>query len=329
MKAVVCTRYGFPKAFELKDVEKPVPGDNEVLVEIHASSVTFSNQIFMNNKFFIFRLIFGKKTMPDTGTPGSDMAGRVVAVGKNVKKFKPGDEVYGDLFGRAKGAFAEYACAPENLMALKPANLSFEQAAAAPESALVALVGLRDYGKVQQGQKVLIYSASGGIGTFAVQMAKYYGAEVTGVCSARNLELVRSLGADHVIDYTKEDFTKSGQLYDMIFAVRKSPSIYAIKRALSPKGIYVSTAGPSPSRLFQEFFIGPQIFKGSDKKVAVIDLDVNQRDLVFIKELIEAGKVKPVIDRIYPLSEISEAFRYYARGHARGKVVISMEHATA
>jgi NADPH:quinone reductase-like Zn-dependent oxidoreductase len=325
MKAIVCSKYGLPKAIELKEVEKPVPRDNEVLVEIHASSVTFSNQIFVNNRFFLFRLI-GKKVMPDTGIPGSDMAGRVVAIGRDVKQFKPGDEVYGDMFGRVKGAFAEYVCSQENLLALKPANLSFEEAAAVPESALVALVGLRDYGKIKAGQQVLIYSASGGIGTFAVQIAKYYGAEVTGVCSTRNLELVRSLGADHVIDYTKEDCTKNGQLYDLIFAVRKSPSIYAIKRALSPKGIYVSTAGPSPSRLFQEFFIGPRIFKNSDKKVAVINLQINPGDLVFITELIEAGKVKPVIDRSYPLSEVPEAFRYYAKGHTRGKVVITVEH---
>ena len=325
MKAIVCTKWGLPKAIELKEVEKPSPRDNEVLVEVHASSVTFSNQIFVNNRFFLFRLI-AKKVMPETGIPGSDMAGRVVAIGRDVKQFKPGDEVYGDMFGRVKGAFAEYVCSPEHLLALKPSNLSFEESAAVPESAHVALVGLRDYGKIKAGQKVLIYSASGGIGTFAVQIAKYYGAEVTGVCSTRNLELVRSLGADHVIDYTKEDCTRNGQHYDLIFAVRKSPSIFAIKRALSPGGIYVSTAGPSPSRLFQEFFIGPRIFKNSDKKVAVINLQINQGNMVFIKELIEAGKVKPVIDRSYPLSQVPEAFRYYAKGHARGKVVITVEH---
>ena len=326
MKAIVCTRYGLPKAIELREVGRPVPRDNEVLVEVHASSVTYSNQIFTSSKFFPFRLIFGKQMMPDSRIPGSDMAGRVVAISKDVKQFRIGDEVYGDLFGRAKGAFAEYVCAPENLLALKPTNLSFAEAAAVPESARVALQGLRDYGKIQKGQKVLIYSASGGIGTFAVQIAKHYGAEVTGVCSSRNLDMVRSLGADHVIDYTREDFTKNGQQYDLIFAVRRTRSIWAIKRALGPGGVYVSTACPSISRLFQEFFIGPRILRNDDKKVAVIRLDANQKDLVFMRELIEAGKVKPVIDRRYPLGEVSEAFRYYAKGHARGKVVITVEH---
>ena len=326
MKAIVCTKYGLPKAIELREVERPVPRDNEVLVEVHASSVTYSNQIFTNNRFFLFRLIFGKQMMPDSRIPGLDMAGRAVAIGKDVKQFGPGDEVYGDLFGRAKGAFAEYVCAPENLLALKPTNLSFAEAAAVPESARVALQGLRDYGNIEKGQKVLIYSASGGIGTFAVQIAKYYGAEVTGVCSSRNLDMVRSLGAHHVIDYTEEDFTQNGQHYDLIFAARKTRSIFALRRALSPRGIYVSTAGPSMSRLFQEFFIGPRIFRNDDKKVAVIRLDANQKDLILIKELVEAGKVKPVIDRCYPLSEVPEAFRYYGKGHARGKVVITVEH---
>jgi NADPH:quinone reductase-like Zn-dependent oxidoreductase len=326
MKAIVCTRYGLPKAIELREVEKPVPKDNEVLVEVHASSVTFSNLILVSSRLFLFRLIFGKKLIPKSRIPGTDMAGRVVAVGRNARQFKPGDDVYGDLFGSNKGGFAEYVCAPENVLALKPANISFEEAAAVPESALVALRGLRDKGQIQKGQRVLIFSASGGIGTFAVQIAKYFGAEVTGVCSARNLDMVRSLGADHVIDYTKEDFTRSGQHYDLIFAARKTRSIFAIKRALAPSGIYVSTGGPSLSRLFQEFFIGPRILKNSDKRVVVIDIHMDQKDLVFIKELVEAGKVRPVIDRRYPLSQVSDAFRYYAKGHARGKVVITVEH---
>jgi NADPH:quinone reductase-like Zn-dependent oxidoreductase len=326
MKAIVCTRYGLPKAIELREVEKPVPKDNEVLVEVHASSVTFSNLILVSSKLFLFRLILGRQLIPKSRIPGTDMAGRVVAVGRSAKQFKPGDEVYGDLFGGNKGGFAEYVCAPENVLALKPANISFEEAAAVPESALVALRGLRDKGQIQKGQRVLIYSASGGIGTFAVQIAKYFGAEVTGVCSTRNLDMVRSLGADHVIDYTKEDFTRSGQHYDLIFAARKTRSVLAITRALTPSGIYVSTGGPSISRLLQEFFIGPRILKNSDKRVVVIDIHMDQKDLVFIKELIEAGKVRPVIDRRYPLSQVSEAFRYYAEGHARGKVVITVEH---
>ncbi len=325
MKAIVCTNYGLLKPFELKEVEEPIPKEDEVLVEVHASSVTYSNTIFVSRKAFPFRLLLGKRLMPNTRIPGSDIAGRVVAIGGGVKQFKPGDEVYGDLPLRIKGGYAEYACAPENVLALKPTNLSFQEAAAVPESALVALQGLRDYGRIKEGQKALIYSASGGIGTFAVQIAKYYGAEVIAVCSKRNLDMVRSLGADHVIDYTEEDFTKDGQRYDLIFAARYTRSIWAMKRALGPNGIYVSTAGPSPSRLFQEFFIGPRILKNEGKKVVVITAKVNQNDLLFIKELIEAGIVKPIVDKCYPLSEISEAFRYYGKGHARGKVVLAVK----
>jgi NADPH:quinone reductase-like Zn-dependent oxidoreductase len=325
MKAIVCTKYGLLKPFELKEAEKPVPKENEVLVEVRASSVTYSNTIFISRKMAPFRLLIGKHFMPSTRIPGSDIAGRVVAIGREVKQFKLGDEVYGDLPLHIKGGYAEYACTTEESLALKPANLSFEEAAAVPESALVALQGLRDFGKIQKGQKVLIYSASGGIGTFALQIAKYYGAEVTGVCSARNLDMIRSLGADHVIDYTKEDFTRNGKQYDLIFAVRYSRSIWAIKRALNPNGIYVSTAGPSPFRLLQEFIIGPRIFKDERKKVVVITIKCNQNDLIFIKELIETGKVKPVIDRSYPLSDISKAFRYYGKGHVQGKVVITVQ----
>jgi NADPH:quinone reductase-like Zn-dependent oxidoreductase len=329
MKAIVSTKFGLPRAIELKEVEKPVPKDNEVLVQVHASSVTYSNTILVSGKMLPFRLLLGKTLVPASRIPGTDMAGRVEAIGKNVKQFKPGDEVYGDLFGAGKGAYAEYACAPEYSMALKPANLSFEEAASLPESAIVALMGLRDCGKIREGQKALVYSASGGIGTLAVQLAKYYGAEVTGVCSTRNLEMLKSLGADHVIDYKKEDFTKNGQQYDIILAVRKSRSIYDIKRALSPGGIYVSTAGPSPIRLFQEMGIGPGVFKKEGKEIRVIDATKNhdhRRNLDFVRDLVEAGKLKPVIDRVYPLSETAEAFRYYGKGHARGKVVISIGH---
>lgn len=322
MKAIVCTKSGLLKPFELKEVEKPTPKENEVLVEIHASSVTYSNTILINRKMVLFRLLFGK---PITRIPGSDIAGRVAAVGREVKQFRLGDEVYGDLPLHVKGGYAEYACITEDSLALKPTNLSFEEAAAVPESAIVALQGLRDFGKIQKGQKVLVYSASGGIGTFAVQIAKHYGAEVTGVCSTRNLDLVRSLGADHVIDYTKDDFTKNGQQYDLIFAARYAPSIWAIKRALSVNGTYVSTAGPSPSRLFQEFIIGPRVFRDSQKKVSVITITVNQKDLLFIKRLIETGKVKPIIDRNYALGDISKAFQYYGKGHVKGKVVITVQ----
>lgn len=327
MKALVCRTNGRPRIFPgIEEVEKPVPNDDQVLVQVCASSVTYNNLLQVSPKLFPIRLLLGGTFGLNEQIPGNDMAGRVEAVGGNVTQLKPGDEVFGDLFGCGKGAYAEFVCAPEDTLALKPTNLSFEEAAAVPEAALVALYGLRDSGRIQPGQRVLIYSASGGIGTFAVQIAKYYGAEVSAVCSTRNLEMVRSLGADHVIDYTREDFTKSGQQYDLILAVRKSRSVFAIKRALSPKGIYVSTASGSPVRLYQEAVIGPRNYRKDGKEIAIISGKANQKDLVFIKELIEAGKVRPVIDRRYPLSEVLEAFRYYDNGHARGKVVIAMEH---
>jgi len=327
VKALVCRTNGRPRIFPgIEEVEKPVPNDDQVLVQVCASSVTYNNLLQVSPKLFPIRLLLGGTFGLNEQIPGNDMAGRVEAVGGNVTQLKPGDEVFGDLFGCGKGAYAEFVCAPEDTLALKPTNLSFEEAAAVPEAALVALYGLRDSGRIQPGQRVLIYSASGGIGTFAVQIAKYYGAEVSAVCSTRNLEMVRSLGADHVIDYTREDFTKSGQQYDLILAVRKSRSVFAIKRALSPKGIYVSTASGSPVRLYQEAVIGPRNYRKDGKEIAIISGKANQKDLVFIKELIEAGKVRPVIDRRYPLSEVLEAFRYYDKGHARGKVVIAMEH---
>lgn len=328
MQALVCRKNGRPRVFpRLEEVEKPVPNDDQVLVQVCASSVTYNNLILVSPKLFPFRLMFGRTPGLNEPIPGNDMAGRVEAVGRHVTQLKPGDEVFGDLFGCGKGAYAEYVCAPESSLVPKPANLPFEEAAAVPEAALVALFGLRDSGRIQPGQKVLIYSASGGIGTIAIQMAKYYGTEVTAVCSTRNLDLVRSLGADHVIDYTKEDLAKNGQQYDLILAVRNTRSIYVIKRALRPKGIYVSTAGPSPLRLYQEAVVGPQNFRKDGKEIAIISGKANQKDLVFIKGLIEAGTVKPVIDRCYPLSEVLEAFRYYARGHARGKVVITVAQA--
>lgn len=327
MKALVCRTNGRPRIFPgIEEVEKPVPNDDQVLVQVCASSVTYNNLLQVSPKLFPIRLLLGGTFGLNEQIPGNDMAGRVAAVGRNVTQLKPGDEVFGDLFGCGKGAYAEFVCAPEDALALKPTTLSFEEAAAVPEAAMVALLGLRDKGRIQPGQRVLIYSASGGIGTFAVQIAKYYGAEVSAVCSTRNLEMVRSLGADHVIDYTREDFTKSGQQYDLILAVRKSRSVFAIKRALSPKGIYVSTASGSPVRLYQEAVIGPRNYRKDGKEIAIISGKANQKDLVFIKELIEAGKVRPVIDRRYPLSEVLEAFRYYDNGHARGKVVIAMEH---
>ena len=321
MKAIVCTKYGPPDVLKLEEVEKPVPGNDEVLVEVRAASVTYSILMLVKGEPFVGRLMGLGLTKPKQKIPGADIAGRVVAVGSNVKQFQPGDEVYGDLSNCGRGGFAEYVCAPENALALKPVNISFEEAAAVPEAALVALQALRDSGKIRAGQKVLVYGASGGIGTFAVQIAKYFGAEVTGVCSTKNIDLVRSLGADHVVDYTKEDFTQNGSSYDLIVATAGYRSIFDYKRALSPGGIYVSTGG-AMAQTFQALLLGPFISLGGDKKLGAMLVKPNQ-DLDFMKELIEADKVKPVIDRCYPLSETPDALRYYGEGHARGKVVIT------
>jgi NADPH:quinone reductase-like Zn-dependent oxidoreductase len=326
MKAIVCTKYGLPDVLKLEEIQKPTPSDDEVLVEVHASSVNFNNLVLVKGPF-VSRLMGFGLLKPKHKIPGTDIAGRVEAVGRNVKQFQPGDEV----FGCGYGAFAEYVCVPESALALKPANVSFEEATAAAQAAIVALQGLRDKGHIQTGQKVLIYGASGGIGTFAVQIAKSFGAEVTGVCSTRNLDMVRSIGADHVIDYTKEDFTKSGQRYDLILATAGYRSIFDYKRALSSKGIYVciggSMRGPKAmAQIFQAMLLGPLISMTGSKKLGNMLARINQKDLVFMKELLEAGKVKPVIDRRYPLSEVAEALRYYEERHARGKVVITLEH---
>ena len=324
MKATVYTEYGPPDVLQFAEVKKPAPTDHEVLVEVHAASVTYSNLMLVTGEPFVGRLMGMGLLKPKHKIPGSDIAGRIEAVGRNVKQFLPGDEVFGDLSNCGRGGFAEYVCAPEHAIGLKPANLSFEEAAAVPEAALVALQALRDSGQIKPGQKVLIYGASGGIGTFAVQIAKYFGAEVTGVCSTKNLDMVRSIGADHVIDYTKEDFTRNGQRYDLIVATAGYRSIFDYKRALSPKGIYVSTGG-SMAQTFQALLLGPFISMTGSKKLGAMMVKPN-KDLVFMKELIEAGKVKPVIDRCYKLSEAAEALRYYGEGHARGKVVITVEH---
>ena len=326
MKAIVCAQYGPPDGLKLEEIQKPTPGDNEVLIKVHASSVNYNNLAMVRGKPFLARLGFGL-LKPTHKIPGSDIAGRVEAVGKNITQFKPRDEVFGQL---SWGAFAEYVCVPETAMSLKPANLSFGEAAAVPEASLVALQGLRDKGQMKPGQKVLIYGASGGNGTFAVQIAKSFGAEVTGVCSTRNLDMVRSIGADHVIDYTKEDFTKNGQQYDLILATAGYRSIFDYKRALSHEGMYVATGGSmkgpkAMAQVYQALLLGPLISMTGKKKFSILTLRINQKDLLLIKVLIEAGKVKPVIDRHYALSEAVDALRYYEEGHTRGKVVITVE----
>jgi len=321
MKAIINEKYGPPEVLQLKEAEKPTPNDNEVLVKVHATSVNYNNLLFVKGEPFVGRIWTGI-LKPKLKIPGNDVAGRIEVIGRNVEQFQPGDEVFGDIFVCGFGAFAEYVSVPENILTLKPSNISFEEAAAVPEAALVALQALRDKGQIHTGQKVLIYGAYGGIGTFAVQIAKYFGAEVTGVCSTRNLDMVRSIGADHVIDYTLEDFTQKDQRYDLIVACAGYRSIFDYKRALRPNGTYVATGG-SMKQIFQALLLGPWISKTGGKKLANWTVIPN-KDLDFIKELIEACKVKPVIDRRFPFHQVAEALRYYGQGHARGKVIITM-----
>lgn len=323
MKATIYTKYGPPEVLQFKDVEKPTPKDNEILIKVYAASVNAADWHLLRAKPFLVRLMGMGLLKPKNKILGADISGRVEAVGSNVKQFQPGDEVFGDIFNCGLGGFAEYVCAREDALVLKPVSLTFEEAAAVPLAALTALHGLRDKGHIQPGQKVLVNGASGGVGTFAVQLAKYFGAEVTAVCSTRNLDLMRTLGADHVIDYTQEDFTKNGQHYDLILASNGYHSIFDYKRALSPKGIYVMSGG-SGTQMFQAMLLGPWISMTGSKKMGSVSSKPNKNDLVFLKELLEAGKVVPVIDRRYPLSEVAEAIRYLEEGHAKGKIVITM-----
>jgi NADPH:quinone reductase-like Zn-dependent oxidoreductase len=319
LKAITYTKYGPPDVLRLTEIEKPTPKENEVLIKIHAASVNAYDWHLLTADIFLVRFMGGGLFKPKNPRLGADMAGRVEAVGRNIMQLKPGDEV----FGMVRGAFAEYTCAPEDALVLKPSNLSFEQAAAVPMSAITALQGLRDIGQIQPGQKVLINGASGGVGTFAVQVAKSFGAEVTAVCSTRNLEQARSLGADHVIDYTKEDFTQSRQQYDIIFAANGYHSLSAYKRALTPKGIYVM-AGGTKAQMFESMF-GSWISEKNGRKLRGVAAKRSQKDLTILKELLEADKVVPVIDRRYPLRDAAEALRYLGEGHAKAKVIITIE----
>jgi len=319
MKAILQTKYGPPEVLQLKEVEKPSPTENQVLVKVHAASVNALEwRPFTMSPIFV--RLMGGLLKPKDPKLGTDIAGRVEAVGSNVTEFQPGDEV----FGVAPGAFAEYVCNGASKFALKPANVSFEAAATVPVAAFTALQGLRDKGQVQPGQKVLIDGASGGVGTFAVQLAKSFGAEVTAVCSPRNLDMARSIGADHVIDYTREDFTKNGQRYDLILAVNGYHPILDYRRALCPGGICVVLGG-SMVQVLQGLLLGPLVSRIGGRKMGFMLAHTNQKDLVFMRELLEAGKVVPVIDRCYPLSEVPQALRYLVDEHARGKVVITVE----
>ena len=322
MKAMLYTRYGPPDVLKLTEVAKPASKDGEVLVKVHASSVTFGDLAVVKGEPFMVRFTVGLRE-PKFKVPGKDVAGQVEAVGANAKQFKPGDEVFGDLSGCGWGAYAEYVSVPENVLVQKPANLTFDAAGAVPESAVVALQGLRQ-GQIQPGQKVLIYGASGGIGTFAVQIAKSFEAEVTGVCSARNADMARSLGADHVIDYKKEDFTQNGLQYDLILATVGYRSLFDYKRALAPGGQYVATGGEM-AQIFQPMLLGPLVSSGG-RKMSSLAMKPDTQDLAFVKELIEAGQVKPVIDKSFSLNELPAALGYYGEGHSRGKVVVTVEH---
>src|SRR5947199_1985024 len=323
MRAIVYHTYGSPDVLKLEEVQKPVPQDDEVLVRVLAASVNAGDWAhLLRAKPFLMRFMGYVLLKPKHTILGSDIAGRVEAVGRNVTQFQSGDEVFGNTAKYGFGGFAEYVSVPENALVLKPTNISFEEAAAVPQAAVVALQGLRDKGHIQKGQKVLIHGACGGVGTFAVQIAKAFGAEVTAVCSTRNLDIVRSIRADHVIDYTQADFTKNGQRYDLIFAVNGYHSISDYKRALNPKGVYVFIGG-SIAAMFQAMLLGPVISMTGRQKMGSMGVaKPNQKDLVFMKELLEADKVKPVIDRRYPLGETAEAIRYLEAGHAKGKVVI-------
>lgn len=317
MKAIVRRDYGSPDVLALEEIEKPTAKDDEVLIGVQATAVTPFDWHFLTGKPYIARIMAGL-LKPKHKVLGINVAGRVEAAGASVKRFQPGDEVFGH--SRNHGGFAEYVCAPEAELMLKPAGMSFEEAAAIPLGAVTALISLCDLGQMKSGQKVLINGASGGVGTLAVQIAKLFGAEVTGVCSSRNLELVRSLGADQVIDYTREDFTQKGVHYDLIFDAVAKRSFSDCRRALSPQGIYVTTEF-SPTLVLQGMWA---LMTGSQKMVPMPPKGPNRNIQNLYEELVEAGKLTPVIDRRYPLSEVPEAFRYYAEGHVRGRVVITV-----
>jgi NADPH:quinone reductase-like Zn-dependent oxidoreductase len=321
MKAIVYTHYGSPDVIRLKEVEKPTPKDNEVLIKVHATSVNAADWHYLRGAPFLFRLESG---FPKPKNPflGADVAGRVEAVGRNITQFQPGDQIFGDLSVAGRGTFAEYVCAKENALALKPVNISFEEAAAVPVAAVTALQGLRT-GNIQSGQKVLINGASGGVGTFAVQIAKAFGAQVTAVVSTGKLDLLRSIGADHLIDYTQEDFTRNGKQYDLILAANGYHSISDYKRALSPTGMYVMSGG-TMAQMFEAMLLGPWMSRNGSQNMGNSAAKPDLKDLVFVKELVEAGSVVPVIDRCYPLSETADALRYLEEGHAYGKVVITI-----
>jgi len=320
MRAVIYERYGSPDVLHLAEVEKPVPTDNQLLIKIHAVSINGSDREGLIGKPFYVRA--GGLLNPGHPILGSDIAGRVESAGKNNKEFKVGDELFGELPGY-HGGFAEYVCTRGSTLALKPANLTFEEAAAIPQAGVIALQGIREKGQVKPGQKVLINGAGGSAGSFAIQLAKLYGAEVTGVDNAGKLDFMRSLGADHVIDYTRDDFTRNGKHYDLILDLIAHRSIFAYKRALRPNGTYFFVGG-SVAVLFQILLLGPWIKRTAAKNIRLLAVPQNRKDLIAITELCQAGKIVPVIDKRFPLNEVPEALRYVGEGYAKGKVVITV-----
>lgn len=322
MRAIVYEQYGSPDVLKLQEVPKPEPKANEVLIKLHATALNAADWHMLRADPFLVRFEAGLRA-PKRHILGADIAGEVEATGSAVTQFVVGDEVFGEITASGWGGFAEYVCAQEAHLAPKPANLTWEQAAAVPMAAFTALQALRDKGQVQPGQKVLIHGAGGGVGTFAVQLARVFGAEVTAVCGPRNVQQAQALGADHVIDYTKTDFAQQDQQYDLILAVNGSRSLADYRRALRPGGVYVMVGG-STGQMFQALALGPLFSLAGDRKMGNLLAQANQKDLFYLKELIEAGKVTPIIDRCYPLEQAPEAMRYLEEGHAQGKIVITM-----
>jgi NADPH:quinone reductase-like Zn-dependent oxidoreductase len=322
MKAIVCRNYGSPDVLKYDEIQKPTPADDEVLIKVHAAAVNPADRVFEGSSYLV-RIMTGLRKPKNTRI-GSDVSGQVEAVGRNVTQFKPGDQV----FGSCRGAFAEYVCTSESALVVKPANVTFEQAASVPIAAFTALQGLRDKGHIQPGQQVLINGAAGGVGTFAVQIAKSFGAVVTGVCSTRNVDMVRSIGADRVIDYTQQDFTKGAQRYDLILDNVGNHSPSACRRVLNPNGICVLVGGSGGKvwiillRALKALVLSRFV----SQTFVMFIAKRSKEDLTIMHDLMQAGKVTPVIDRRYKLSEVPDAIRYLQQGHARGKIVITLEH---
>ena len=324
MKAIVYTKYGSPDVLQVKEVERPVPNADEVLVKVHAASINSWDWDMLTGRPLEYRFFSGILKPSKTKILGCDITGRVDEVGRNINQFHPGDDVFGDLCEGSWGGFAEYVCARENELTLKPTAMTFEEAAAIPQAGLLALQGLCEKREISPGHKILINGAGGGVGTFAIQIAKSFGAEVTGVDSTSKLDMMSTLGADYVIDYTKENFTKNGKSYDLILDVKTDRSVFDYWRALDSNGIYVSVGGRS-ARILQLVIVG-SLFSMTGSKKLTLMLHKPNKDIEIIKELFESGKIKPVVDRCFPLSETPEAFEYFGEGHFKGKVVITVDH---